>query len=267
MRILFLGDIHYPREAAILFDLLRLIENKKPDIIAICGDILNHADIFLLDKLLRKIHRRTKTRIIAVMGNHDFWIIRRKTISSWDLIQSYEKAMKKHDDVLLWEEPFVEEGIAIVGVPGWYDFSFAPFSLGFTRIDFLRGTYGGFIWNDVRYAKFAEEPEEITKIHTQKLEKQISKIGNNQIIVILHFIPMKDFLIYNGNPNHDFWNAYSGSELLGETILKHNQKIRYVFFGHHSYKKLKTKSIIREDITLYSVDISDGVDASMLLEI
>jgi len=133
LKILACGDIHYPREEALFFNFLRFIEKEKPDLIILCGDILNYANIHNLDKFLRKIHRRAKTRIVAVMGNHDFWIIRknRKTGESWGLIAAYSKALCKYGDILLWDKPYIHDDFIIVGIPGWYDFSYAPFELGF----------------------------------------------------------------------------------------------------------------------------------------
>ena len=252
------------------FNFLRFIEKEKPDLIILCGDILNYANIHNLDRFLRKIHRRAKTRIVAVMGNHDFWIIRknRKTGESWGLIAAYSKALSKYGDILLWDKPYIHDDFIIVGIPGWYDFSYAPFELGFRWEDFMRGSLGGEYWNDFRYVSFEKDPEEVTRIHLEKLREQLNKISPNRTtMVILHFIPLRNFLVYNGDPYHDYWNAYSGSSKLGDLVLSANVGISRVFFGHHSYKKLARKKLVVNNVVFESVDISKGIEAAVLMEI
>ena len=154
-------------------------------------------------------------------------------------MESYRRIFEKYDAHLLWNEPYYGDSFTIVGVPGWYDFSFAPFELGFTREDFLKGYYGGYQWMDILYTDFRMSPEEVTLRNADMLKRQLER-AKNPVIVLLHFVPLRDFLLYTGNPENDFWNAYGGSKIFGEIILGSNKNIKYVFFGHVDYKRLKT---------------------------
>jgi len=58
MKILALGDIHYPREATIFFNFLNVVEKENPNMILLCGDIINYGNPFYLEKFLLKLRKR-----------------------------------------------------------------------------------------------------------------------------------------------------------------------------------------------------------------
>ncbi len=86
MRIFHMGDWHIGKlvngfymtedQAYILEELCRIIEEKKPDVLLIAGDLYDrsvppvHA-VELLNKYLRKIVKELHTKVIAIAGNHD----------------------------------------------------------------------------------------------------------------------------------------------------------------------------------------------------
>ena len=86
MRIFHMGDWHIGKlvngfymtedQEYILEDLCRVIEEKKPDVLLIAGDLYDrsvppvHA-VELLNKYLRKIVKELNTKVIAIAGNHD----------------------------------------------------------------------------------------------------------------------------------------------------------------------------------------------------
>ena len=106
MRILVFGDIHYPREGELFGELLKLLSKEDFDYLAICGDIINFGNAEYLRKFLSIIHKRTRARVIAVMGNHDFWLsktARKCGYTSWDLIKIYQRVFREFNDILLWD--------------------------------------------------------------------------------------------------------------------------------------------------------------------
>ncbi len=269
MKLLIIGDIHYPREPGIFIKLLNLIEETSPDILAICGDIINFANKHWLRKFFRKIHRRKKNlKVVAVMGNHDFWLSKsamRRGMTSWDLVDVYSETFEEFGDFLLWDSPFMEE-VEIVGVPGWYDYSFAPWHLGFKKKDFDRGVIDNWIWNDVVYTKFNMSNEEVLKENLKHLEKQLTLAHSNKVIVLLHFVPLRDFVRFTNDRFKDFWTAYYGSDKLAVPIIQSN-KVKYVFFGHISIKHLLSKRVFKNGILFESVDISDDISNHVILDI
>ncbi len=126
MRILFIGDIHYPREGELFSKFLDLISSDDFDYIV--------------------IHKKSSAKVIAVMGNHDFWLsntAKKRGHSSWDLIHIYRSIFRSFRDFLLWDRIYVVDDIAFVGVPGWYDYRFAAWHLGINRKMLDQGYYLG----------------------------------------------------------------------------------------------------------------------------
>jgi len=271
IRIGVLGDLHYPREGKLFYELLKVLKHNDFDFLFLCGDIVNYANMFYLEKLIKKIVSVGRVRIIGVMGNHDFWLSKnlwRKGFTSLDLIPMYSRVLGIHGGSLLWDSIYETEEFVVVGVPGWYDFSFAPHSLNFTRDDYLKGWFFGFQWNDMLYVKFDFPPEKFVEMNIVKLKQQLDHAVrlHKRIFVLLHFVPIKDFLRYSGDRD-DVWNAYAGSQRLGEVILEYGSRISKVFFGHFTYKKLRAKKILRGGIEFISVDVSHGMEAMEIIEI
>jgi len=271
MKLLVVGDLHYPYEFR-FFQFKKLLERENPDLILICGDILNYFSLIHLDVFLNEIHKVSAAQLIAVMGNHDFWRVRKDDLAtgtSWSNIYQYHRLLQEHGDILLWKNPYILDELGIVGVPGWFDFSFAPWSLGFTREDFERGVYNNSIWNDMLYTSFLMSSEEVTKLHITLLNRQLLDVTRedlNTVIVLLHFVPLKEFVpVQEKDKNELFWNAYYGSQQLGETILAYKDIISYVFFGHLSPRYLTQKKIIKEGIPFESVDITENINDSAIL--
>jgi len=272
MRILVFGDIHYPREGKLFGELLKLLTKEDFDYLAICGDIINFGNAEYLRKFLSIIHKRTQAKIIAVMGNHDFWLsktAKKRGYTSWDLIKIYQRVFREFNDILLWDREYLVNDVGFVGVPGWYDYSFAAWHLGINRKILDQGYYGGYQWNDFVYTRFNMRVEEILERNLIKLEKQLNRIRNNNIrkvIVLLHFVPLREFIMIRNNPE-DFWNAYLGSYKLGELIRKYKERVKYVFFGHVDPRSLSAREKVIDGIHFINVDISDGLENIFILNI
>lgn len=271
MRILIFGDIHYPREGELLGKLLHLLDKEDFDFLAICGDIINFGNAEYLRKFLFILHKRTQARIIAVMGNHDFWLSKKAMKSgyvSWDLIKIYQRVFREFDDVLLWDREYFIDGIGFAGVPGWYDYSFATWHLRMNRSVLDQGYYMGFQWNDFVYTRFNMRVEEILEINLIKLEKQLSRLRDRKakkVIVLLHFVPLKEFIVIRNNME-DFWNAYLGSHKLGDLIRKYKDCVKYVFFGHVDPRFLSAREKVIDGIRFINVDISHQLENIFILE-
>ena len=272
MRLIALGDLHYPREGKLFYQFLNVIEKEDLDLILLCGDILNYGNAQYLRDFLSKVHRRTSAKILAVMGNHDFWLSKsmiKKGLTSWHLIEIYDKILREYNDILLWDKEFVIDDIGFAGVPGWYDYSFAPWSFRMNRWVLDSGYYMGYQWNDFIYTKFNMKVEDILKIHLKKLRAQLNRLKMaevKRVIVLLHFVPLREFVLTRNSPE-DFWNAYLGSEKLGLEILKYGDIVRYVFFGHTDRRNLARDIVEKNGIFFINVDVSHNLEHMFVLNI
>lgn len=166
----------------------------------------------------------------------------------------------KHGVVLLdvLEEPLDIGGVALVGSVGWYDYGYAE-GLGFSREDFERGTpYRGCVkgyrgplppcpaWhNDKVYVKLPFSDPEFVERNVASMERRILKAEEMglEVYLVLHHVPRREFLRYEGDRKKDFFLAYNGSDRLGELAERYNGVVRKVFFGHEHYEEAKPVTI------------------------
>ncbi len=264
MKIIVLGDLHYPREGKLFHQFLDLIKKENIDLILLCGDILNYGNVQYLRVFLSKIHKRTEAKIIAVMGNHDFWLSKnmiRRGLNSWNLIDVYRGVFKEYGDFPLWDKELIVDDIGFAGVPGWYDYSFADWKFRMNRYILDSGYYMGYQWNDFIFTRFNMKVEDILEIHLKNLRNQLDRLRKSnveKVVVLLHFVPLREFIKIR-NIKEDFWNAYLGSEKLGSEILKYSDIVRYVFFGHTDKRNLSRKALRVNWIYFINVDVSHNL--------
>ncbi len=82
LRIALLADFHFrpgPGDA-LLEKLLTTVRKEKPDLIALCGDFIDHEPSVLIPLLERLRELHAPHGVFAVMGNHDGWAGDRETI-------------------------------------------------------------------------------------------------------------------------------------------------------------------------------------------
>ncbi len=67
-----MGDLHYPRESQLFYEFLRILKRYDLDFLFLCGDIVNYANMFYLEKLVKKIVDGERVRIVGVMREPQF---------------------------------------------------------------------------------------------------------------------------------------------------------------------------------------------------
>jgi predicted MPP superfamily phosphohydrolase len=75
LRIALLADFHFQpgNHDALLEKVLVAVRQEAPDLIALCGDFVNH-DLRVLEPLLERLREmQARHGVFAVMGNHDGW--------------------------------------------------------------------------------------------------------------------------------------------------------------------------------------------------
>lgn len=82
-RIVQITDIHVDRRTKIqhLNRVFRIVNQQKPDLIAITGDFITRRQIKFISKLTATLGQLSaKDKIVAVLGNHDYWVSATKII-------------------------------------------------------------------------------------------------------------------------------------------------------------------------------------------
>src|SRR5699024_3171686 len=116
-----------------------VIKQQKIELLLIAGDVSNHYK--LTQSFVKEIEIQTMIKVLFVPGNHDFWSRDTGVTSSVILDTCIER------DNCLIDDPFgIHEGWAIVGNPGWYDYTYALSKFSSERI--ARRKYYGGTWQD-----------------------------------------------------------------------------------------------------------------------
>ena len=96
-RIVQISDIHYGQwiSADRLQGVIGLINQQKPDIVAITGDFVSYSDRNIEDLIPVLKELRTGDATVAVLGNHDYWVSAERVRS----ILSESKIIELNNDV------------------------------------------------------------------------------------------------------------------------------------------------------------------------
>ncbi|WP_042460710.1 metallophosphoesterase [Neobacillus dielmonensis] len=223
MRIAVLSDIHEGlNRKNTQTDLMGLLHKwmaaHMPDVFIIGGDMTAGPEKSLA--LLNQLQQYSpRTKFLFVHGNHDIY---------------HEDSKAAHELLLqfpgnLGNGPVeLNDDWVVIGEGGWYDYSFGiP---GFTEEQFSNGTYQDFTWPDKIYAHWPGADREQTDRYILKLENWLSEYHGKNIILVTHFVPLSQFVLYKDDPKWDFFNAMQGSFRFGELALKYGVK-KYIF-GH-----------------------------------
>lgn len=128
----------------------------------------------------------------------------------------------------------------LVGVNGWYDYSFTP-QLEVKEILRKKQVY----WYD-RWIDRGQTDPAITRKICLRLEAFLKTLPKDQrIIVSTHFVPQEDFIIHFSQ-KYARWNqlnAFLGSQKIGD-VLSHFPNVTQVAFGHthHRFESRKIGS-------------------------
>lgn len=224
MKIMYMSDLHLDTNTGhfktdLLPLLIKEINNQKPDLLLIGGDISSDAKTTI--NVLNAIEKRTNIKTLFVPGNHDIWVD--SPNSSWD---SYEK-LKQHKTSLIKKPYKVNDEWVIIGDMGWYDYSFIKEDINIEEVKYRKKS----LWQDGKYAKFNMNDEELFKKMMNNFNIQLEKYKDKKVIFLNHFIPYRDFVIYSSERGWNMCNAYMGSKHLGE-LLDQYKNVEYVLFGH-----------------------------------
>lgn len=118
----------------------------------------------------------------------------------------------------------------LLGYNGWYDYLFAT-DYDLEKIAKLKQLY----WYDRMIARSASDPVVDAGLRQRlKLVLDRLQIEGKEVILATHFVPKKEFIVYQTDPKYQRWNelnAFLGSAELGE-LLDQYENISHCVFGH-----------------------------------
>lgn len=221
------------------------VRARRADVFLIAGDIAITPEDYR-DAL--SILVNAAPHVAIVPGNTCLWVDR--DVGDYDSLEKLNKLLPQIATetgvVPLWKKPLMLGSLAIVGTYGHYDYSFGVSELmsrelmelhrfnGKQRPDaqkqrwdkFSRGGNVSETFTDDRLV--AEEMRIRLELQLQEMAIKHKKITKK--IAVVHTAPFKEGIVYRGEDELDVFNAFSGSERLGEVLALHD--VRYCVFGH-----------------------------------
>ena len=243
-----------------------MIEEEKPDVFVIAGDICNFGEESYHEYL--SFFQKVSCTKLAVAGNHDLWT---DNESSLDKYLRLGKVLRKHGFTYLDEKPVVLNGIGFVGNIGWYDYSFKLenpcfddfISVGdkvkrlkeFGDEDYavkkFRIISNGKVcetgWYDGDFVNWKYSDKEFLKVCLQKLENGLNKVHADvdKVVAVTHHVPFENMVIRRKKSlTWSMLNSYMGSKKIGELLLSYS-KVKVVITGHTHYPRVFRNGHIR----------------------
>jgi len=124
LKIAHISDVHLPKNASSIEEIIRIVKQQKPDIIVMTGDIIDEsADLETcgLDRLSKGLSEITKT--YAVTGNHELW---NGQVDEWTNILTNNHVEVVDNKILIYSKD--NQNIAIVGLKDGYEYNLENFS-------------------------------------------------------------------------------------------------------------------------------------------
>ncbi|MDT2757175.1 metallophosphoesterase [Enterococcus asini] len=127
------------------------------------------------------------------------------------------------------ERPLTKNKV-ILGYNGWYDYLFA-IDYDLKKIAKLKQLY----WYDRMITRSHSDPFVDADL-CQRLKQVLDRlqVEGKEVILATHFVPKKEFIVYQTDPKYQRWNelnAFLGSGELGE-LLDRYENLSHCVFGH-----------------------------------
>ncbi|MCD6515433.1 MAG: metallophosphoesterase [Candidatus Odinarchaeota archaeon] len=219
MKFAIIGDLHLPKSDYYpegYFTIIRRhIEDEKPDVFLITGDLAWGREYREAVRYLKPIFDLKVNYKIAVRGNHDKWF----SIEVKRFFRNPKKLLLLDGDSFILKSNLKRIGIA--GIMGWYDFSFSDADITPSPADII-----------------------MTRNEAKKLRAALREINDCEIkIVIMHFSPIKETV--EGDP----LISKAGSFMFFEIAKLYD--VNYIFHSH-THSIVKKSHVKRENIKIYN---------------
>lgn len=258
MRLLVTADLHFNHRHSkpLAEQSIREMNAAGGDVLLVIGDTAV-ADGDEIERCLLLFEFRGPKLFVA--GNHELWTNRDDSYS----IFQHELPRRVRELGWRWleTEPYVSDGVTIVGSVGWYDYSFARDGLGIPRRFYqskispgAAGRFSEFAglfvpsddippasrkvvarWNDGKFVKLHRSDEAFLDELLQRMEWQLTAAaGARRVIAAVHHVPFHELLPPTRGAQWDFARAYLGSPRLGE-LLSRSANVSHVLCGHSHF--------------------------------
>ncbi|HEX8340519.1 MAG TPA: metallophosphoesterase [Tepidisphaeraceae bacterium] len=256
MRLVVTADLHFnhSRSRPLAEEAIERINAGGGDVLLLVGDTAA-ADGDALEKALSLI--RFSGPKLFLCGNHELWS------QADDTRELFETTLPRRVRALGWRwletDPFVAGDVALVGSVGWYDYTYAPPSLGVPRRFYAakvspaaaeRSTAHAHLlgddvppsardifvrWNDGKFVRLGVTDEAFLAERLDGLRKSlVACAAATRVIAAVHHVPFRQLLPPRHTPAWDFGRAYLGSESLGDVFLQ-DPRVTNVYCGHSHF--------------------------------
>ena len=235
MKIGLISDLHTdvtPLNKELIPHLIDAVKAAELDVLVLAGDLARH--LVQLSETLNAFQLADLAcEKLFVPGNHDIWAIETPNVTSEQKCGIISELCHECGFHPLMDIPFVKEQIGFCGTIGWYDYSFGPEGYDFSDAQYTEKELMGAVWNDKRYAKWADTDRVVARRFETELETQIASVRDDvsRIIVVTHHVPFRECIRYRGELPWDFFRAFMGSKQLGTQCLQESL-VTHALFGH-----------------------------------
>lgn len=178
MRVFAVSDIHIDYEANAGWVANLSVADYQDDVLILAGDITD--TLSKLEWCLTTLARRFK-KVLFVPGNHDLWVIR--DLPGKNSLQKFDDVARAVVSSGASMEVFHENGVTIVPLLAWYDYSFGEPSSELKAI-----------WMDYRACRWPVGfTEKDVTAHFSSMNGPFATNGG-KVITYSHFLPRLDLM-------------------------------------------------------------------------
>lgn len=219
------SNLYYPKdyESILAYEVGRL----KLDVLLIAGDISNHYKQTV--QFIRNLKHLTRTEILFIPGNHDYWSDDEEEKTSYEIFEYY----KSQDESIIGRPYILNDDWAIVGHSGWYDYSFADQSQ-FSMERLERRKYYGSTWLDKERIAWGKSDLEMSKLAAESVRRDLEQVKDKNIILMTHIVTHKQFSVPMPHRIFDYFNAFIGTSDFD--VFYATYPIKYSIMGHVHFR-------------------------------
>lgn len=231
MKVGFIADLHVDMKTqatktTYTYELLKLLESERVELLVIGGDITNHyADTI---QFVENLQQQAGIPIYFIPGNHDFWE-KKGPKNTRKIYEIY----KQHPQSLVESPLILSEDYTLVGHPAWYNHavydreSFQP-----ERI--ATGKYRGGMWQDKLKMDWEATDQEVSKEFAEIIRADLASVTTDNIILQTHVVTIPEFTMPMPHRIFDFFNAYIATDDLKN--IHQDYPITHNFMGHIHFR-------------------------------
>ena len=236
MKVAVISDIHldYNEGHDVIGSIAKIVKENRAEALLIAGDITQ--DVCLTISAVNEIEQLCSIPVYYVPGNHDMWRSDNSKYSSTEAI--YEKFVS--DSHCISGKSVVLGTHRLIGDIAWFDYSFGDSC--FNKSDFDTMEHIGRTWQDKLFNDWSSQNIATSNRFILEIENTMKKYPNDRFCVMTHMLPIKEFTVPTTIEMWKYFNAFLGTNKLGELYKKYN--VDYSICGHVHYRQTIVKDSI-----------------------